>query len=587
MFDTIIRGGNVVDGTGAAPRVADVAILNGLIAEVGKVSGRARKEINADGVLVTPGWIDAHTHYDGQVTWDERLEGSSANGVTSVVMGNCGVGFAPVRPGGVGSLIELMEGVEDIPGTALYEGMPWGQWETFPEYLSFLDTRKWSVDVSAQLAHGALRFYVMGERAVSRENATAEDLASMARIAQEAVEAGAVGFSTSRIIVHRSMSGHSVPGTFAAEEELAAIAKGLRAGGGAVLQAIPSNTTGQAPGLEPEHSSLLQELALFARISRNNNLPVVFTAMQIPGAPEMWRDVLATAAVENARGARLSPMVAPRAVTMLTTLQGYHRFMRRPTYLRLADLPHDDLVRELHRPEIKATILAERQEVPHPQPGAMENLLPGFFEQTLPLTFRMVDPLDYEPPMDQSLAAQATAQGRDLMEFLYEFLLEDNGRSVGMFLGSNYVDGNLNSSREMLIDANTVIGLSDAGAHVNFISDMSFPTFNLTHWVRDRTRGPRLPLELIVKKLTALPAGLFGLTDRGTLTPGKRADINVIDLAKLHTAVPRLHNDLPAGGSRFLQPSTGYLATIVRGECTRENDKDTGARPGRVARPIH
>ncbi len=585
MFDTVIKGGVVVDGAGAAARTADIGIRDGLIAEVGRISGPARRVIEADGALVTPGWVDAHTHYDGQVTWDDRLEGSAANGVTTVVMGNCGVGFAPVPPNGVKSLIDLMEGVEDIPGTALFEGMPWGEWETFPEYLSFLDKRSWAADVSAQLAHGALRFYVMGERAISREAATAEDIASMAKIAEEAVRAGAVGFSTSRIIAHRSMSGYSVPGTFAAEDELAAIARGLRAGGGAVLQTIPASSIGQIEGMEPEHSTLLAEIALFARLSRDNDLPVVFSTFQINQAPDLWRDVLAAVAEENANGARLAPMVAPRAGTVLTTLRGYHRFMRRPTYMKLAHLPHDQFVRELRRPEVKAAILVE-QDTPHPQPGAMENILPALFQQALPLTFPMTDPIDYEPTLDRSLAALATQQNREPFEFLYDFLLENNGEAVGVYLGANYIEGNLDACRTMLMDPNTVTGLSDAGAHVNFICDMSIPTFNLTHWVRDRSRGARLPIELMVAKCTSTPARLFGLTDRGSLEVGKRADINIIDLENLKIQVPKMHRDLPAGGSRFLQPSTGYLATFVRGVQTRERDEDTGARPGRVARPV-
>jgi N-acyl-D-aspartate/D-glutamate deacylase len=586
MFDTIIRGGTVVDGAGSAARTADIAVQDGRIAAIGKIETAAHRVIDADGALVTPGWVDAHTHYDGQVTWDDRLEGSAGNGVTTVVMGNCGVGFAPVPPDGVKSLIDLMEGVEDIPGTALFEGMPWGEWETFPEYLAFLDQRSWSADVSAQLAHGALRFYVMGDRAITRQAATADDLERMAKITEEAVRAGAIGFSTSRIIGHRSMSGYSVPGTFAAEHELAAIAKGMRAGGGAVLQAIPASSIGQIEGMEPEHASLLSEIALFARLSRENALPVVFSTFQINDAPDLWRAVLADVASENHRGARLSPMVAPRAGTVLTTLEGYHRFMRRPSYMKIADRPLAQRVAELRRPEVKAAILAEG-DTPHPLPGAMENLLPSLFQHALPLTFRMSDPIDYEPTLDQSLHAQAHRQARDPIEFLYDFLLEEGGSAVGVYLGANYIEGNLDACREMLLDHHTVTGLSDAGAHVNFICDMSIPTFNLTHWVRDRTRGERLPIELVVAKCTSTPARLFGLSDRGVLEVGKRADINVIDLDNLKIQMPTMHRDLPAGGSRFLQPSTGYLATLVNGVQTRKGDQDTGARPGRVARPRH
>jgi N-acyl-D-aspartate/D-glutamate deacylase len=584
MFDIVIRSGTVVDGLGSASRTEDVAIQDGHIVEMGAVKGPARRVIDADGALVTPGWVDAHTHYDGQVTWDDQLEGSAANGVTSVIMGNCGVGFAPVPPGGAEALIDLMEGVEDIPGTALFEGMPWGRWETFPEYLSLLDERRYALDVGAQIAHGALRFYVMGERAISREAATGEEVARMAAIAEEAVRAGAVGFSTSRIMGHRSISGYNVPGTFAADDELAAIAGALRAGGGAVFQAIPSGAIGELGGVEPEHSALLDEVGKLGGLSRAHALPVVFSTFQHATDPTVWRSVLDRAAAENARGARLAPMVAPRAASALTSLSGYHLFMRRPTYLRLAGQPFAQLVKALRQPEIKAAILSEH-DAPHPQPGAMENVLPGLFDQALDRTFPLSDPLDYEPPIDQSLAELARRQGRDPHEFVYDFLLEDDGAAVAAFFGLNYVDGNLDACRAMLLDPNTVTGLSDAGAHVNFVCDMSIPTFNLTHWVRDRSRGERLPLELMVAKATAAPARLYGLNDRGALKVGLRADVNVIDLAALEIQRPVMRKDLPAGGTRYLQPSTGYLATLVRGQVTRENDRDTGARPGRVARP--
>ena len=367
MYDVIIKGGTVVDGTGAQPQVADIGVTDGRIAEVGRISdgARTRRRIDANGALVLPGWVDAHTHYDGQVTWDDRLEGSAANGVTTVVMGNCGVGFAPVPKGGAEDLIDLMEGVEDIPGTALFEGMPWGAWETFPEYLSYLDTRAFSLDVCAQLAHGALRFYVMGERAITREAATADELEAMARIADAAVRSGAVGFSTSRIMGHKSMSGYCVPGTFAAEAELLAIATAMRDAGGAVLQAIPASTIGQLEGMEPEHSELLDEVRRLGNVSRATGQTVVFTTVQSNDAPERWRAVLAAVDEENRGGADLHPMIAPRAATVLTTLRGYHRFMQRPTYLKLKDLPPERLVAELRKPEVKAAILSEA-DVPDP-----------------------------------------------------------------------------------------------------------------------------------------------------------------------------------------------------------------------------
>jgi N-acyl-D-aspartate/D-glutamate deacylase len=584
MFDTVIKGGTIVDGTGAPAFTGDVAITDGRIVEVGRVDGAAHRTIDADGALVTPGWVDAHTHYDGQVTWDDELEGSSANGVTTVVMGNCGVGFAPAPPDAIPDLIDLMEGVEDIPGTALHEGMPWGEWESFPEYLAFLDRRRWTLDVAAQLAHGALRFYVMGERAVRQKDCTADDLAAMSALVSEAVAAGAAGFSTSRIRGHRAMSGYAVPGTFAAEEELAGIARAIRAGGGAVFQAIPASAVGEYMGPKREQASVAEEVRMFGRMSRETGLRFTFSTFQVAQPADSWRHALAVSAEEDAAGARLHPMIAPRGGTVLTTLRGYHLFMLRPTFRRLEGLPLPSLVAELRRPEVKAAILAEadgRDE----RPGSMQNALPPLFRSSLALTFPLTDPLDYEPTLDQSLSARAAAEGRDREEYLYDFLLTDGGNAVGVVFGANYVDGNLDACREMLADPNTVSGLSDAGAHVNFICDMSNPTFHLTHWVRDRSRGEKLPIEAVVAKATTAPAELYGFTDRGALAPGLRADVNVVDLDRLHIDIPRLRADLPAGGTRFLQLATGYLATIVDGVPVREHDVDTGARPGRVARP--
>jgi N-acyl-D-aspartate/D-glutamate deacylase len=424
----------------------------------------------------------------------------------------------------------------------------------------------------------------MGKRAVENADATADDLAQMATLVEAAVRAGAVGFSTSRIRGHRSMSGYCVPGTFAAEDELRTIARAMAAGGGATFQAIPSSAIGEIAAFGPEQASLQDELRMFGRISRDTGLRFTFSTFQTNDQPTAWRDSLSTVAAENAAGARLFPMVAPRAGTVLTTLEGYHLFMQRPTYLRLAHLPFEKLVAELCRPDVKAAILAE-VDVPDERPGAMENILPPLFAEALPLTFPMTDPLDYEPTLDQSLAARAAAEGRNEHEYLYDFLLTDGGRAVGVFLGANYIDGNLDSCREMLLDANTVSGLSDAGAHVTFICDMSVPTFHLTHWARDRVRGEQLPIEHVVAKATSKVASVFGLPDRGVLSVGKRADVNVIDLENLRIELPAMRRDLPAGGKRFVQPATGYVATFNHGVQTRERDEDTGARPGRVVRP--
>ncbi len=585
MLDYVIRGGNIVDGTGAAPYSGDVGVRDGRIVEVGKVSTAAKETIDADGCLVTPGFVDVHTHYDGQVTWDEDIEPSATNGVTTLVMGNCGVGFAPVRPGDEQVLIELMEGVEDIPGTALHEGMPWGSWETFPEYLDYLATRRYSVDIGAQLAHGALRFYAMGERGAKDEDATADELATMERIVQEAMEAGALGFSTSRTIGHRSLSGVPVPGTFAAEMELMAISRAMGRAGRGVFEAIPAGTVGQLDQLGGERAMPAAEARIFANVSRAGNRPLTFTTVQIGESPDHWREVLKVVHEENAAGAQLRPQVAARSVTVMTSLSAYHAFMRRSTYLNeLAHLPLTERVEMMRRPEIKAAILADR-DVPADRPGSMQNIGPMFL-RAMPVLFPLTAPLDYEPTMDRSLGAQAAALGKDPASHLYDMLLEDGGRAFYAILGANFASGTLDPCREMLLDPYSVTGLSDAGAHVNFICDCTIHTFHLTHWVRDRSRGERLPLEHVVHKLTANNADLYGLTDRGRVSVGLRADLNVIDFDRLTIQAPYVRADLPAGGTRVLQPSTGYVATMVNGQIVRRNDADTGMRPGRLARGL-
>jgi N-acyl-D-amino-acid deacylase len=587
MFDLVVKGGTVVDGTGAPARVADVAVIDGRVVEVGRVTSGAREVIDADGALVTPGWVDAHTHYDAQVTWDDALEGSASNGVTTVVAGNCGVGFAPVRPDGFAELIDMMEGVEDIPGSALVEGMPWGEWESFPDYLDVLGRRAWATDVATQIGHGPLRYYVMGDRAVTNEAATEADIVEMAGLVGEAVRAGAFGLSTSRTKVHRSLRrGAFIPGTFAPLEELVALGHAVASGGGGVLQALPASGTavgGVTPG-GPEQAAVGDEVELFAQVSRVTGLPFVFTTVQTSDT-QRWREVLTRSAVNNAAGAQLRPMVAVRGTTLLSTLGCYHPFMRRPSYLRLRhSLSFDALVAEMRRPEVKAAILTE-DDVPHDDVGSMETFLAtAFFKRGIDKMYPLGDPLDYEPTADVSFAAQAAAQHRDPFDVLYDYLLGDGGHAVALFLGANYMDRNLDACREMLLHPDTVTGLGDAGAHVKMACDMSAYTFALAHWGRDHTRGERLPIELIVKKATSVPATIWGMHDRGTLSVGKRADINVIDFENLASKRPELRPDLPAGGSRFVQLATGYLATMVAGTTVRRNDQDTGARPGRLIR---
>ena len=582
MLDTKIQGAKIVDGTGAPAETGDLGIRDGLIVARGKVTEEARETIDADGALLTPGFVDVHTHYDGQVTWDDQVDPSASHGVTTVVMGNCGVGFAPVHRGGESELIELMEGVEDIPGTALHEGMPWGAWESFPEYLDFLAGREYALDVGAQLAHGALRNFVMGQRGRDNEDPTADDLARMSELVEEAMRAGAVGFSTSRTVGHRSIGGDPVPGTFAEADELLALAEAMQRAGSGVFELIPASTVGKLEALGGEKFSLLEEFELIKKIGRVGR-PVTFTTVQIPDFPDTWQDYLRGAAEENAKGSNLRPQIASRPIGFVTSLQTYHMFQRRETYLKIADLPLEQRVKEMKKPEIRAAILADA-DVPVDEPGAMANIH-GLLSEVAPFLFPIGMPIDYEPDPGQMLGARAAAEGRPVHEVVYDFLLENDGDSFAILLGSNYMAFNHDVIRTMLTDPNTVTGLSDAGAHVNLIFDAVAPTYQLVHWVRDRARGERLPVELIVQKQSFTNAELYGLHDRGSLEPGKRADLNLIDFDRLSLGALEVHRDLPAGGSRILQQASGYLGTWVNGVRTRENDRDTGARPGRLVRP--
>jgi N-acyl-D-aspartate/D-glutamate deacylase len=582
MYDTIITGGTVVDGTGTAPYDADVAITDGRIVEIGEITGEARERIDATGALVTPGWVDVHTHYDGQVTWDDAIEPSAANGVTTLVMGNCGVGFAPVRPTDHAALIDLMEGVEDIPGSALSAGMPWGEWETFEDYLNLLETRTYAVDISTQVAHGAVRFYVMGERGRNNEDATAEDLEAMAAIVRNALDAGAVGFTTSRTIGHRSKSGVPVPGTFAAEEELLAIAEAMRDAGHGVFEGIVAGSIGTLEQLGGEKATMLEELPLLRAVAEKSGRPVTFSLAQLFDSPDLWREVMDVARASSAEGNVMRPQILPRSVTLMTSLDAYHLFMFRPTYLGLKDLPLAERVTEMRRPEIRDAILAETDKYEDQPNGAATLML--LFNSALPVTFPLSDPVNYEPSFDDSVFMKAMTAGIEAQAYMYDQLLEQDGKAFYAALGSNFAGGNLEVCREMLLDTNTVTGLSDAGAHVNLISDCSSSTFHLTHWGRDRTAGELLPIELLVHKMSGDTAALYGFDDRGTLEVGKRADVNVIDFERLRILAPELRHDLPAGASRILQGAEGYVATLVNGVVTRRNDVDTGERPGRLVR---
>ena len=584
MLDYIIKGATIVDGTGAAPNRGDVSVEGGRIVQVGGSIGEpARRTIDADGAIVTPGWVDVHTHYDGQVSWDQVMDPSAGNGATTVVMGNCGVGFAPVRPGGEKSLIELMEGVEDIPGTALYEGIEWGRWESFPDYLDYIAGREYSLDIGAQIAHGAVRYYVMGERGSANEDATAVDISEMSALVAEAITAGALGFSTSRTIGHRSLWGSPVPGTFAADEELLAIAKAMGDTGKGVFEMIPAGTVGKLEGLGGERTTPQAELDLMDRFSRVSGRPVTFTLVQSPDyPPDTWRQLLQMTTEANASGSQLFPQVSSRPIGLATGLSGYHAFQRRPTYMRLAGLALQERVKEMAKPEIKTAILSET-DVAVAEPGSMANIF-NLFLMAAPIIYPLADPVDYEPDMSMCLGARAAATGADILSVMYDFLLEQDGASMGAIMGGLDVHQSQEVIREMLVHPATVTGLSDAGAHVTLICDASMPTTQLTYWARDRHRGERIPLEFLVHKQTARNARLYGLDDRGTLAVGLRADINVIDLDNLSVSPPKAFHDLPAGGTRLIQPVVGYLATMVNGVVTRRHDADTGARPGRLVR---
>lgn len=577
MFDLKIINGTIVDGTGSPSYVGDIAIKDGVIVEIGSaVDGDARETIDATGLIVSPGFVDIHTHYDGQATWDPVLDPSASHGVTTVVVGNCGVGFAPVRPGKEEWLVELMEGVEDIPGTALHEGIEWS-WETFPQYLDALAAREYSMDLAAFLPHAPLRVYVMGDRGALDVEPTENEISEMASHVRASIEAGAIGVSTSRSLNHRTLDGELVPGTFANSTELVALAQAMVDAGGGLFEAVPTGETGE------DYETILNEIALLAEVSKRTGAPVTFLMIQSMGAPDLWKEQLSAVAKANADGAQLVPQVAGRPGGMLIGVATYHGLMRRPTFRRLeSELSYEALLSELQKPEVKAAILAEENlpEDPNRQYESIADNMAYMFERL----FVLGDPPDYEPTRDRSIAGIAEATGKDTWEVLYDSIA---GGALLLGAFTNYANGSQDHLAVMLENPDTVLGLSDGGAHVRFICDASLPTYMLTHWTRDRTRGDRLSLESIVRKQTALTAEVVGLTDRGTLEVGKKADVNVIDLDHLTLRPPHPADDLPAGGRRILQNASGYVATIVSGVVTRRDDSDTGARPGRLVRASH
>ncbi len=576
MFDTLIRAATVVDGTGRRAATADIAIVDGTIVEVGSLSGRARRVIDADGLLATPGFVDVHTHFDGQATWDPHLTPSCWHGVTTAVLGNCGVGFAPAEPDRHQWLIGLMEGVEDIPGTALAEGIRW-DWESFPEYLDALERMPRALDIGTHVPHAAVRAYVMKERGAANEDATEADLEAMARIVGEGLAAGALGVSTNRTAGHRTVDGDPVPGTFAAEAELFALGGALAAHGAGTFELVPAGTAAEA-SQDPEGSSE-RELDWMVRFSSATGRPVTFLVMQSTVDPDRWRRHFATVHAAQRRGVGIWPQVASRCFGVLMGLGlRLNPFRGRPSYAALAHLPLDERVRRLRQPDTRRRILAETDA--EGVPPSLDTLTPAHFDHL----FALGDPPDYEPPPEASIGARARRLGADPWAVLYDALLEADGGAFVLYPMLNYGNFSYDGLYEMLADPATVQGLGDGGAHCSMVCDASMTTYLLTHWVRDRWRGPRLGLEAAVRRLTADPARLYGLGDRGVLAPGYRADLNLIDFERLALALPEQVHDLPTGAGRIVQRAGGYRATMVRGEVVVDDGVCTDARPGALVR---
>ena len=564
MHDLVIRNGNVIDGSGRPARAADVAVDGDRIVAVGEVTGTGRREIDADGAAVTPGWVDVHTHYDGQATWDPEVSPSGWHGVTTVVMGNCGVGFAPARPDEHDFLIQLMEGVEDIPGAALDEGMSWN-WETFPDYLDELERLPRVLDVAALLPHGSLRAYVLG---AGRPNdvAAPDEIEQMAKLAHEAALAGAMGVSTTRTLLHRAKDGELAAGTTAAAEELIGIGAALGGTGHRVFS-VASDMMDPAA-----------EFAWMTEISKRAGIPVTFQVLAADFAPQWWRDWIDRAMSANRQGAWLVPQVAGKPASVLVGFESsFHPFVRNPVYRQYADLPFDQRIAKLSEPDVRAAVLAAPRD---DQARGFDALMAASLDKLFPLG----DPPDYEPDPSTSIAAVAAREGRDPLEVTYDLMLRRGGHELLYLPLLGYVNGSLDDIGEMLRHPGTVLGLGDGGAHCGVLCDASLPTFMLTHWARDRSRGDTLPVEQVVHHQTRRTAMLYGFEDRGLLQPGYLADLNVIDLDGLGLEAPQMAYDLPAGGKRLIQRAHGYLATVKSGEVVRERDAATGARPGGVLR---
>ncbi|MGD1240404.1 N-acyl-D-amino-acid deacylase family protein [Mycobacterium seoulense] len=567
-YDLIIRNGTIVDGLGGEPFVGDVAVAEGVIKKVGPVGNvngeTAHREIDAAGLLVTPGFVDLHTHYDGQSIWSERLTPSSAHGVTTVVMGNCGVGFAPCRQEDHDVLVDVMAGVEDIPGVVMTDGLPW-TWETFPEYLDALDAGRRDIDVAAYLPHSPLRVYVMGERGANREPATAEDLARMRALAKEAIEVGALGFASSRLTIHKTESGSPIPSYDAAREEIEEIARGVVDGGGGLLQFVPDIPAG---GYEPV-------LQMVFDVAEDVGLPLTFTLVVANAGDPTWPDAITMIEKANAAGGDITAQLLPRPIGLIIGLQlSANPFVLYPSYREIAHLPLAERVAEMRKPEVRARILADKPGVGHP-------IL--YVAQMWDWIFPLGDTPDYEPDPTTSIGARARARGVDPMEEAYDRLLDDEGRAMLLVATSNLQGNSLDTVGELLHREDVVLGLGDGGAHYGMICDASYSTYFLAHWARDRKSG-RFTVPEAVRELTSVPARIAGLGDRGRIAVGYKADLNVIDHAALRLHKPVISYDLPAGGRRLDQTADGYVATIVAGEVIAENGVPTEARPGKLVR---
>jgi N-acyl-D-aspartate/D-glutamate deacylase len=564
-YDLIIRNGTIVDGSGGEPYVGDVAVRDGVIAAGGSVNGdTAAREIDATGLLVTPGFVDLHTHYDGQSIWSERLTPSSAHGVTTVVMGNCGVGFAPCRQDDHDVLVDVMAGVEDIPGVVMTDGLPW-TWETFPEYLDALDAGKRDIDVAAYLPHSPLRVYVMGQRGADREPATAEDLAKMRALAKEAVEVGALGFASSRLTIHKTESGSPIPSYEAAREEIEEIARGVVDGGGGLLQFVPDIPAG---GYQPVLQTVFD-------VAEDVGLPLTFTLVVANAGDPTWAEAITMIEKANAAGGDITAQLLPRPIGLIIGLRlSANPFVLYPSYREIAHLPLAQRVAEMRKPEVRARILADK-------PGPGHPIL--YVAQMWDWIFPLGDEPNYEPDPSTSIGARARARGVNPMEEAYDRLLDDDGRSMLLVATSNLERNSLDTVGQLLHRDDVVLGLGDGGAHYGMICDASYSTYFLSHWARDRKSG-RFTVPEAVRELTSVPARIAGLGDRGRIGVGYKADLNVIDHAALRLHKPVITYDLPAGGRRLDQTADGYVATIVSGEVIAEAGVPTDARPGKLVR---